>query len=216
MWNYLIDGFPTEYHGYKIRTDFRVGVLLSLLMEDTSIDDDTKLLRAFDILYVDEVPEPDVAYSGLTWFLSCGRSELVVENEYTDDDVSNEKTLDFDIDSLDIWGGFWSKGVDLETTKMHWFKFMTALSNLGDIPISQKMGYRSMTLKGMSGEMKKSYEKLKNKYKIRRTYTKEEYDSLSIEDKFCDGKDISTLSPYEQEYIRRLQENERNASRTKW
>lgn len=206
MWNYLIDGFPTEYHGYKIRTDFRVGVLLSLLMEDTSIDDDTKLLRAFDILYVDEVPEPDVAYSGLTWFLSCGRSELVVENEFKDDDVSNEKTLDFDIDSLDIWGGFWSKGVDLETTKMHWFKFMTALSNLGDIPISQKIGYRSMTLKGMTGEMRKSYEKLKSKFKLRRTFTKEEYNALSVEDKFGCDTSISNMSTYQKEYLRQLKE----------
>ena len=51
--NVLLDGFPTEYKGYKINTDFRIGILITLLQEDESIDEDLKLLQALNLLYAE-------------------------------------------------------------------------------------------------------------------------------------------------------------------
>lgn len=178
VWNCLLDGFPEDYKGYKINTDFRVGILINLLFEDEKIDENAKLLQAFNLLYKEEVPEPDVAYDGLMWFLSCGSSELVYDDETGLDSKSKERLIDYNYDSLDIWGAFWSKGVDLTKTHMHWFKFITALHNLGDCPISQKMEYRSMDLQDMKGEMKKQYSKLKCRVRARHVYTREEAEEL--------------------------------------
>ena len=136
MYNCLIEQFPSDYRGSAINTNFRVGVMLTLLTEDTRFPEDMKRLKAFDILYKDKVPDIETAYSGLIWFLSCGRSEVY----YLEDDLagSNEKYLDFQFDAFDIYGSFLAKGVDLHKSNMHWFKFMAMLNNLGDCPLSQK------------------------------------------------------------------------------
>lgn len=206
MWNCLLDGFPSDYRGFPIRTDFRIGIMISLLLEDEEIDENTRYLKAFDLLYSEVVPDIDTAYNGLMWFLSCGKSELHTEFEYKDNDISNEKILDFNIDALDIWGGFWAMGVDLTKSKIHWFKFMSMLSNLRDCPITQKMSYRSMTLSGMSGETRKQYSKLKEKCKIRPTFTKDEYEKIVEERKKYIESEECTMSTFEKNYYRKLQE----------
>ena len=113
MYNCLLDGFPDNYKGYKINSDFRVGILLTLLSEDDSIDEEIKLLKSLDILYKDEIP-PDiqVACDGLMWFLSCGKSEVFFEEPEELPDP-NDKSIDFNVDHLDIWGAFWGRGIDL-------------------------------------------------------------------------------------------------------
>lgn len=180
MLNVLLDGFPEDYMGYPINTDFRVGILLTLLVEDNKYDDSLKMLKAFDLLYKEKVPDLMTALDGITWFLSCGKSE-----DYFEDDIekrskesssSNTKCIDFNFDSMDIWGAFWGRGIDLSNTKMHWFKFMSALSNLGDCPLTQKISYRSMDTSKLKGESKKYYEELKEKYKVKNIISKEEYE----------------------------------------
>ena len=176
MFNCLLQGFPTEYQGYAINTDFRVGILLTQLTEDESVEEDLKLLQAFNILYKDKIPEDfQVAYSGLEWFLSCGKSEIYYE-EAPQDNGDNSKSIDFSVDHLDIWGAFWSKGVDLTKVSMHWFKFMAAIGNVGDCPLTQKMQFRSADLSKMKGDTRKYYAELKEKYKVRKIMTKEEHD----------------------------------------
>ena len=57
MLNVLLDGFPEDYMGYPINTDFRVGILLTLLVEDNRYDDSLKMLKACDLLYKEKVPD---------------------------------------------------------------------------------------------------------------------------------------------------------------
>lgn len=180
--NVLLDGFPEDYMGYKINTDFRVGILLTKLSEDKRFDDDLKLIKSLDLLYKEKVPDDlSIAVSGLLWFLSCGKSE---EYYLERDDVSdNTKCIDFDFDSLDIWGAFWQRGIDLSVVNMHWFKFMSAISNLGDCPLTNKISYRAMDLKGLKGDTKKYYADLKNKYRIKTKLTKEEYEEYVLSKK---------------------------------
>ena len=202
MFNCLLDEFPDSYQGYPINTSFRVGIMLTLLLEDESVDDDIKPLIAFNLLYKDKVPsDKQIASEGLIWFLTCGKSELYFENEYVDES-SPDKCIDFNVDHLDIWGAFWSKGIDLDGYElykddsgvvhkkrydMHWFKFMSALGNLGDCYLTQKMQYRSTDLSKMKGDTKKYYRDLKEKYKIRKVITKEEHDKYLEELKNTNG-----------------------------
>lgn len=178
IFNCLLDGFPTKYKGYTINTDWRIGVLISLLLDDEEIPFDLRVMQSLNLLYKDKVPDdPDLAFNGVLWFLSCGKSEICYADGYQDD-KPNEPCIDFTQDHLDIWGGFWSKGIDLETADMHWFKFMQALANLGDCPMSQKMSYRATNTSKMSGETKKYYNELKMKYRVRKIVTAEEYEKL--------------------------------------
>ena len=104
MYNCLLEQFPTEYRGSAINTSFRVGIALTLLTEDTRFPEDLKLLKAFDLLYKDKVPDFETAFNGMMWFLSCGRSEIY----YLEDELNetNEKYLDFQFDAFDIYGAF--------------------------------------------------------------------------------------------------------------
>jgi len=181
MYNCLLEQFPTEYRGSAINTSFRVGIALTLLTEDTRFPEDLKLLKAFDLLYKDEVPDFETAFNGMMWFLSCGRSEVY----YLEDELQEkaEKYLDFQYDAFDIYGAFLVSGVDLHKSNMHWFKFMAFLNNLGDCPLSQKISYRATDTNKMKGDTKKYYVDLKSKFKIRTQVTKEERDAYLAEQK---------------------------------
>ena len=52
--NPLLDKFPTEYKGIKLNTDFRVGILLSLLFNSGKFTDEEKKLQALSLLYGDD------------------------------------------------------------------------------------------------------------------------------------------------------------------
>lgn len=181
MFNCLLDNFPTEYKGYGINTDFRVGVTLSLLVDDDRFQEELKLLKAFDLLYKDKVPEFEIAFSGLMWFLSCGKSEEYYLEDSLEED--KERYLDFQFDSRDIYGAFLVSGVDLHKVNMHWFKFMSFLSNLGDCPLTQKISYRATDTSKMKGETKKYYVDLKSKFKIKTQVSKEEKEAYLQEKK---------------------------------
>lgn len=176
MLNVLLDGFPESYKGYTINTDFRVGILLTLLQEDETIDDELKGWQMLNLLYKDVVPEDSqIALDGLIWFLSCGRSEMYFEDD-EDADISQDKALDFTVDHLDIWAAFKSIGVDLEKEQIHWFKFVSLLGCLGECTLTQKMQFRTTDLTKMKGDTRSYYLKLKNKYKVRKVISKEEHE----------------------------------------
>lgn len=178
MFNVLLDkGFPTDYKGYELNTDFRVGIQLTLLLEDETFPEDVRLLTALKLLYKDGTPPLEEAIRGMLWFLSCGKSEQRTENEKEEN--TTDKAIDFSVDSLDIWGAFWSKGIDLTKVNMHWFKFITALGYIDkDCPLAQKMSYRTTDLSKLKGDTKKFYAELKEKYRIKPVYTPEEYEEL--------------------------------------
>lgn len=177
MFNVLLDAtFPESYEGYALNTDFRVGIALTLLQEDQTFPEDLKLVKAFDLLYKDKVPPVETALKGLLWFLSLGKSEQHYEDEK--EETTTDKAIDFNIDSLDIWGAFWAKGIDLTKVNMHWFKFMTAIGYLGENPLTQKIAYRTTDLSKLKGDTRKFYAELKEKYKVKKVYTQEEYDLI--------------------------------------
>lgn len=201
MPNILIDGFPTKYKNYRIRTDFRIGIGLSLLL-DEDIDDDIKYAKAYELLYIDDIGDDyETAYNGLVWFLSCGNSERVILGDKRK--RSDDAAIDFKLDAMDIWGGFWSKGVDLENTKMHWFKFMAALQNLGDCQITQKMGYRQMDTSDLKGAQLRYYKNLKEQYKVREVLEGDEFFEYRKAVKEKEER-LKQKSPYVRRYLERL------------
>lgn len=158
--NPLLDEFPTEYKGIKLNTDFRVGILLSLLFNSGKFTDEEKKLQALSLLYGDDFVESGVdvidLWKGVEWFISVGYNKCIntVDNKADeksndeDDDESlkdkdgndlifsteykeDEGIIDFEFDASRIYTAFLrTYGVDLTEVKMHFFKFMFMLSDL--------------------------------------------------------------------------------------
>ena len=103
--NPLLDKFPTEYKGIKLNTDFRVGILLSLLFNSGKFTDEEKKLQDLSLLYGDDFAESGVdiidLWKGVEWFISVGYNKCIntVDNKSNDkddeaDDVESLKDKD--------------------------------------------------------------------------------------------------------------------------
>lgn len=148
MFNILLDPLPTEYNGWLIRTDFRIGVQISLAMEDRTLNDADKTAVAFRLLYGNGIPDAKTASDGLKWFMRAGMPE---RNEVPDNEPPG---FFWDFDSGRIWASFKATyGIDLHTAKMHWFEFCNLLASLGkETSLSNAMEIRKFSTKGLKGE----------------------------------------------------------------
>ena len=149
MFNILLDPLPTEYNGWLIRTDFRIGVQISLAMVDRSLSDSDKTAVAFHLLYGNGIPDTQTAAEGLRWFLRCG------EDERTDIPKDNSPPSFFwDFDAGRIWASFKaSYDIDLHTANLHWFEFCNLMASVGkDTSLGKAMEVRNFSIKGIKGE----------------------------------------------------------------
>ena len=149
MYNILLDNLPTEYNGWLIRTDFRIGVQISLAMIDKSLSDSDKAAVAFHLLYGNGMPDFETASEGLRWFMRCGadeRSDVPADNE--------PPSFFWDFDAGRIWASFKATfGIDLHTANLHWFEFCYLLSSVGkDTALSKAMEVRTFDMKGVKGK----------------------------------------------------------------
>lgn len=191
--NPLLDRFPDEYNGIKLNTDFRVGILLTLLFNSGKFTDEEKKLQALELLYGDNYYNLGIdaltLWDGVTWFMSLGYNKstnnielktsnndedeeikdnegnnLIFDTEYKEDD----SIIDFEFDASRIYSGFLrTYGVDLTETKMHFFKFMFMLADIdSDCSHSKVVDIRQTNLKDMDKKQRAAYIKLKQLYAI--------------------------------------------------
>lgn len=193
--NPLLDKFPTEYNGIKLNTDFRVGILLSLLFNSGKFSDEDKKLQALSLLYGDNFNSSGVdileLWNGVVWFMSVGYNKCTNavesssedksddgEDELKDKDGNNlifdtdikkdDDIIDFEFDASRIYTAFLrTYGVDLTEVNMHFFKFMYMLSDLdSDCSHSKVIDIRQTNLKDMDKKQREAYIKLKKVYAI--------------------------------------------------
>ena len=136
MFNPLLDKFPTQYKGIQMNTDFRVGVLLSIMFNSGKLTDDEKKYQALALLYGDSFMElgvdPLTLWDGVLWFMAVGYNKCTntpdkVEEKSDDDDdkdedcmvdaegnklifdaevPDNDNVIDFEFDASRIYSGF--------------------------------------------------------------------------------------------------------------
>ena len=192
--NPLLDKFPTEYNGIKLNTDFRVGILLSLLFNSGKFSDEDKKLQALSLLYGDNFESSGVdileLWNGVIWFMNVGYNKCTnaidsssedksdEEDELKDKDGNNlifdtdikkdDDIIDFEFDASRIYTAFLrTYGVDLTEVNMHFFKFMYMLSDLdSDCSHSKVIDIRQTNLKDMDKKQRAAYIKLKKVYAI--------------------------------------------------
>lgn len=182
MYNALLDRYPTEYRGYLLRTDYRIGIQITLVLEDFELDDDERILKSLELLYGCGIPDDiNIALNGLKWFMSCGKScsedsttdyiDTSDIDEEVEDSVSDNGRVayDFEIDSDLIYASMFSQyGVEIDKEKMHWFKFIAMFRCLKDTELNDLMYYRTVDVSKLPKAQRADMRKLQDKYRIRK------------------------------------------------
>lgn len=179
MKSFLLHGLPNEYKGVPLRTEWRVGVSLTLLFQSHNIDEPGVLEYAYRLLYPDitGVNDTSVLMKGLNWFLSLGESDILyLDKPYK---TAKEQQLDFIEDQLDIivWfrKGYSIDILDPKYASLHWFLFMTMLYSATDCPLADKFKTRAIDLsKIKDSQMKKGYAENKQMLKVHEIVDKDE------------------------------------------
>ncbi len=173
--NPMLDGYPEDYNGYLIRTDFRIGIQICQCLADDELSEYERIATALYLLYGKSIPDAETAYHGLAWFLNGGN--LPEERNGEED----EKSFDFDVDAGRIITGFRKAyGIDLEKESLHWFKFLRMIGDLGECAFTSVIEYRTKKITSdMPAEMRKTYAELRKRYALKQDYSEEEQSAIA-------------------------------------
>lgn len=167
--NIILDGFPEEYEGYLIRTDFRVGMQISEALNDVDLAEPEKLMTALRLLYGNGIPtDTELAQSGLRWFMSGGNvdDERVLGGSSCPD--GKPPTFDFEQDNRLVYSAFRARyGIDLTRERLHWFAFLAMLGDIGGCSLSDIIGIRGADLSKLGEAQRNEYAKMQERYRIR-------------------------------------------------
>ena len=174
MINVLLDPLPTEWNGYQINTWFQIGIQISLILYDNSMNTYEKNAILTELLFDDrDHPQGEELDECIEWFVSG----WFHDNPGSSKD--KRRLVDYDIDQWRIYADFQQiYGIDLSTADMHWWTFCGLLWNmpykyssfLHVIEIRQK----KITAK-MDKEEKKTIREAQRIYSLEQPEKKKEY-----------------------------------------
>lgn len=172
--NILLDKLPQDYEGYLIRTDFGIGIQITLCACDTELSEYEKTATMLHLLFGRGMPDFETAMKGLHWFMSCGKEPVGSEGERRD------PVMSFDFDDTHIYSAFHRVfGIDLTRERLHWFQFISMLQDIEGSALSDIIGYRSADLSKMQGEQRAAYAKMKRRFALPSAYTEEEQSAIN-------------------------------------
>lgn len=167
MFNVMLDRLPTEYKGYPINSDFRIGIQMFQIMNDSELSEMERFYKACELLFdvdgADQFPDMQTMQDGIQWFLS---------GWYTDNSVNDEKKdrkdMDYDIDQWRIFSAFLTQfGINLNETDMHFWVFMGLLSTLDECAFTRVVDIRTKKIDPkMKPSDKAELRKVKEQYAL--------------------------------------------------
>ena len=127
---------------YRIRSDFRVALLIFEAFNDSELNDYEKIRVCLECLY-EEIPEDtENAYKKAVWFLDGGdipKSKPLRRKTF---DWKQDESLIFS--SVNKSAGFETRSADY----IHWWTFLGYFSEIGDGLFSQIINIRTKKAKG--------------------------------------------------------------------
>lgn len=182
MFNILLDELPTEYEGYKINTDFSVGIMITQAQKDPDITPFEKVQITRHLLFYDgrypnrKMPDLETAMEAAKFFLNGWYSDNIVET------ATGKEVTDYDADQWRIYAAFLNQyHIDLNTIKyMHFWTFMGLLTSLEECAFNRIASFRDEKLpakNNMTPEQKRKWKEQKERYALHRketTMTEEE------------------------------------------
>lgn len=170
-YNVILDDLPDEWNGYRICTDFRVGIQIVQLLEDAEYSQIERLAYAAELLY-DDMPENiEECVQGIMWFLSAWNWDRKPKEKQDDIIV-----MDYDIDQWRIYAAFRRQyGINLNCAELHFWEFMGLLVNLEECKFTRVMDIRVMEIDPkMPAEQKTAIKAAKKIYRIDREEPEED------------------------------------------
>lgn len=155
--NILLDPLPEDYAGWLIRSDYRIGIQITLCLQDEELDQNERIFIALSLLFGNGIPPMETAVEGLMWFLRCGAEAR------EDLKTSGKQLLFFDFDHERIMSSFRKTyGMKLHREKLHWFEFQAMLDCLDDdSSLSNAIQVRGTDTSEMKGKQRANYERVK-------------------------------------------------------
>ena len=181
--NILIDEVPeyVEIDGveYKINTDFRIGIMFELLIQDNTFTDMEKVEIALNLYYPEIPHDPIQALEKILWFYRCGKEyDTESPHEGTGGTTQQQAIYSFEHDAEYIYAAFLDQyGIDLQDIEhLHWWKFRALFKGLKEDNLIVKiMGYRAIKIDdSMTDSEKKFYRRMKKIYALPDNRTQEE------------------------------------------
>lgn len=168
--NILLDSLPEDYKGWLIRTDYRIGIQISLCLQDENLEKNERVFIALSLLYGNGIPPLEIAAEGLMWFLRFG------EEAREDVQTSGKQLLFLDFDHARIMSSFRKTyGIELHKAKLHWFEFQAMLDCLDeDSSLSNAIQIRGTDTSDMKGKQRANYERIKQNLTPPVHYTEDE------------------------------------------
>ena len=183
--NILIDGLPTQYKGYNINTDFRVGIKLCNILDNMEQKDSMDMMDdVIDLLWGNGVPttlneegEIVVDYNlineTITWFKLGGNPEFEIRRanrkpKEQETELTKDIPYDFEEDCGYIYAALLQQyGIDLTEVNMHWFKFLALFKALQDTIFNRLQEIRTQDLlEVQSGKPRAAAAKAKREWRI--------------------------------------------------
>lgn len=125
----LIDSLPTslviDEVEYKINSDFKACIRIMSAFDDPELAWAEKTIIMYENLYIDKPVDFEQAILQGTIFLNMGK-------EVEESEISLPKYYAFEHDANLIYSAFYqTHSIDLQTTSLHWWKFMALFMDLG-------------------------------------------------------------------------------------
>lgn len=196
--NILIDVVPTSVEidnkSYEINSDFRNSILFELLMQDSNLSEEEKIIQALELYYPTVPNNLTEAVEKMLWFYRCDKE--VRESKEKVDGKSFTQIYSFEYDDDYIYSAFLNQyGIDLQGVEyLHWWKFKAMFKSLKeDNEIVKIMNYRAMDLSKIKDkEQREFYKKMKTLYEIPKS--KNEIEKINnIEEALLNGGDLSNI-----------------------
>lgn len=184
MYNMLLDPLPTDYMGYLIRTDYRIGIQISQALEDEELDQMERLQTAALLLFGYGIPDDyETILGGLRWFMN-GSTESVSAEENNEEDTGPESGLryfSFDVDASRLYSAFRrTYGIEIDRVQMHWFQFCALMGDLGDCAFTNVIDFRTADVSKMDKDTKRAYLKMRRKFALPQPESEESEEFMAL------------------------------------
>lgn len=182
--NILLDYLPTSFSidgkKYEFNYDFRTSILFCLLMQDTELTEEQRILQGLQLYYPVIPPNIEEAYKKILYFYSRGKE--IEDNKKVKQGKrifkrNNNRAYDFEIDADLIFSAFMTQyNINLNRDELHWWEFMSLFNSLkDDTEIVKIMNYRTIDVNTIEDKKeRKTYKQLQDYYSLENTITTEE------------------------------------------
>lgn len=182
--NILLDYLPTSFSidgkKYEFNYDFRTSILFCLLMQDTELTEEQKILQGLQLYYPVIPPNIEEAYKKILYFYSRGKE--IEDNKKVKQGKrifkrNNNRAYDFEIDANLIFSAFMTQyNINLNKENLHWWEFMALFNSLRESnEIVKIMNYRTIDINSIEDKKeRKTYKQLQDYYSLENVITAEE------------------------------------------